>query len=114
MATKKKEITNALAVIELAGKQYLVKEGDKVECEKLEAKEGDVITVKEVLLFHDGVETKVGTPYVEGASVSLKFNEEVKGEKVEIRKYKAKSRYRRTTGHRQTLAHLTVTGVSLK
>lgn len=114
MATKKKEITTALAVIELAGKQFVVKEGDKIESEKIDAKVGDVITVKEVLLVHDGGQTKVGTPYVNGAAVSLKFDEEVKGEKVEIRKYKAKSRYRRTTGHRQTLAHLTVTGISLK
>ena len=114
MATKKKEITTAVAVIELGGKQFIVKEGDKVESEKLAVKEGDTITVKEVLLVNDGVETKVGTPYIEGASVSLKYDREALGEKVEIRKYKAKSRYRRTTGHRQTKSHLTVTGISLK
>lgn len=114
MATKKKEFTNALAVIELSGKQYLVKEGDKIVAEKLDAKAGDVLTIKEVLLTNDGVETKVGTPYVEGASVSLKFENEDKGEKVEIRKYKAKSRYRRSTGHRQIQSHLTVTGINLK
>ncbi len=114
MATKKKEFTSALAVIELSGKQYLVKEGDKIIADKLEAKAGDTLTIKEVLLTHDGVETKVGTPYIESASVSLKFEKEDKGEKVEIRKYKAKSRYRRSTGHRQTQSHLTVTGVNLK
>lgn len=112
MATKKKEITNALAVIELSGKQYLVKEGDKIVADKLDAKAGDTLTIKEVLLSNDGVKTKVGTPFVEGASVSLKFDKEDKGGKVEIRKYKAKSRYRRSTGHRQIQSHLTITGIN--
>ena len=114
MATKKKEFTSAVAVIELSGKQFVVKEGDKIVADKLEAKVGDALNIKEVLLTNDGVETKVGTPYIEGASVSLKLDQEGKGEKVEIRKYKAKSRYRRSTGHRQTQSHLTVTGINLK
>lgn len=114
MATKKKVITTAVAVIQLAGKQFVVKEGDKIEAEKLEAKDGDTVNVTEVLLVNDGVETKVGTPFVEGASVSLKLDLTSKGEKVEIRKYRNKSRYRRSTGHRQTLSHLTVTGINQK
>ncbi len=108
-----KKITNALVVIELSGKQYLVKEGDKIIAEKLDAKAGDTLIIKEVLLVHDGVETKVGTPFIEGASVSLKFEKEAKGEKVEIRKFKAKSRSRRSIGHRQIQSHLTVIGTSL-
>lgn len=109
MATKKKETISTFAVIELSGKQYLVKAGDKIVAEKLDAKTGEALTVKEVLLVNDGEKTKVGTPFVEGASVGLTFDKEGLGEKVEIRKYKAKSRYRRTTGHRQIQSHLTVT-----
>lgn len=112
MATKKKEPTNTIAIIELSGKQHLVREGDKIIAEKLDAKAGDSLTIKEVLLVNDGVKTKVGTPHVEGASVKLMFDKESLGEKVEIKKYKAKSRYRRTTGHRQIQSHLTVSLIS--
>lgn len=113
MATKK-QTSNFLAVIELSGKQYLVKEGDKIEAEKLDLPEGENLTVKEVLLVHDGATTKVGAPHVEGAAVELKLEKQAKGEKVEIKKYKAKSRYRRATGHRQIKSFLTVAGINLK
>lgn len=106
--------TNTIAIIELSGKQFTVKEGDKIVAEKLNAKAGEVLTIKEVLLINDGEQTQVGTPYIEGASVTLKFEKEDKGEKVEIRKYKAKSRYRRTTGHRQIQSHLAITGINPK
>lgn len=113
MATKQ-EKSNIIAVIALSGKQYLVREGDKVEAEKLDLPEGEKVTLKEVLLTFDGEATKVGTPFVDGASVELKLEKTAKGEKVDIRKYKAKSRYRRTTGHRQTKSTLVVTGINLK
>ena len=113
MATKNTN-TNTLAVIELSGKQYLVKEGDKIKAEKLDAKDGDNIKVDTVLLVGNDAEVKVGTPFVEGASVELTLDKTAKGEKVEILKFRAKSRYRRSTGHRQIVSNLTVTGINLK
>lgn len=113
MATKKTN-TDTLAVIELSGKQYLVKEGDKIKAEKLDAKDGDNIKVDTVLLVGSDAEVKVGTPFVEGASVELTLDKTMKDEKVEIRKFRAKSRYRRSTGHRQIVTNLTVTGINLK
>ena len=112
MATKKTPPTT-LAVIELSGKQYLVHEGDKITAEKLNAKDGDNIKVDAVLLVA-AAEVKVGTPYVAGASVELTLDKTAKGEKIEIRKFRAKSRYRRSTGHRQIESHLTVTAIKVK
>lgn len=113
MATKKADL-NQNAVLYFAGKQYLVKVGDKIEAEKIEAKQGEKITVKNVLLVSAGDATSVGMPYLVGASVDLKLDSQSKMPKVEIRKFKAKSRYRRTTGHRQPKSTLTVTGINLK
>ncbi len=113
MATKKTS-TSTLAVIELSGKQYLVREGDKITAEKLNAKDGDNIKLDTVLLISSDEQVKVGTPYVEGASVELTLDKTAKGDKVEIRKFRAKSRYRRSTGHRQIESHLTVTGIKIK
>ncbi len=112
MATKINQ--NLSAVILLSGKQYLVKVGDKVVAEKMPVKVGDQVSVKEVLLVNDGEKTEIGTPYLPKASVDLKYEAESKADKVEIRKFKAKSRYRRTTGHRQTKSNLTVTAISQK
>jgi len=113
MATKKTP-PSTLAVIELSGKQYLVREGDKIKAEKLNAKDGDNIKVDAVLLVSVDAEVKVGTPYVAGASVELTLDKTAKGEKIEIRKFRAKSRYRRSTGHRQIESHLTVTAIKVK
>ena len=112
MATKKIP-TSTLAVIELSGKQYLVKEGDKITAEKLDAKDGEKVKVDAVLLVSTAADVKVGTPYVTGASVELSLDKTAKGDKVEIRKFRAKSRYRRSTGHRQIESHLTVTGIKI-
>ncbi|MEK7525322.1 MAG: 50S ribosomal protein L21 [Patescibacteria group bacterium] len=113
MATKKTP-PGTLAVIELSGKQYLVREGDKIKAEKLNAKDGDNIKVDAVLLISSDAEVKVGTPYVAGASVELTLDKTAPGEKIEIRKFRAKSRYRRSTGHRQIESHLTVAGIKIK
>lgn len=114
MPTKKQPTSNLLAVIALSGKQFLVKEGDKIEAEKLPNKDDETLTVKEVLLTYDGEGTQVGTPYIEGTSVTLKLEKQIKDEKIEIRQYKAKSRHRRAVGHRQIKSLLTVTGINLK
>lgn len=114
MATKKSTNPEVLAVISLNGKQYLVKNGQTLTVAKLPSEEGANINIKDVLLVINGEETLVGTPNVESASVDLKHDKFVKGEKIEIFKYKSKSRYRRHTGHRQDYSQITVSSINLK
>lgn len=91
------------AVIETGGKQYRVSEGDTIKIEKLpgEYKEGDKITFDKVLLIDNGKDTELGTPYIEKAKVTGIFQEEGKGKKITVIKFKSKSRYNKTRGHRQ-------------
>jgi large subunit ribosomal protein L21 len=90
------------AVIQTGGKQYLVKEGQELKIEKIEKSDGDVLEFEALLVSDDeGNDTKIGTPKVKGAKVSAKVIETAKGKKVDIVKYKPKSRYRRKNGHRQ-------------
>lgn len=91
------------AVIETGGKQYRVSEGDTVKIERLpgEHKKGDKITFDKVLLVDDGKNTDIGTPYIEKAKVTGSFVEERKAKKINVVKYKPKSRYNKTRGHRQ-------------
>ena len=59
------------AVIETGGKQYKVQYGDVIYVEKLAANEDETVTFPVVAICgEDG--TKIGTPYVEGASVTGK------------------------------------------
>ncbi len=91
------------AVIETGGKQYKVSEGDVIKIEKLpgENKVGDKITFDNVLLVDDEKNTKIGAPYIDGVKVSAIFEEEGKGKKIHIIKFKSKSNYSKKIGHRQ-------------
>lgn len=91
------------AVIETGSKQYLVSVGDKVKVEKISVEAGDTLTFQNVLLLvADDSSVKLGKPYVSGAKVVGKVLAQQRGEKLTIFKYRAKSRYRRKTGHRQS------------
>jgi large subunit ribosomal protein L21 len=100
------------AVIETGGKQYRVKVGDRLTVEKIEVEAGNDITIDRVLMIGGDGSTRIGTPVVEGASVTATINDHGRGEKIVVFKYKAKKRYRRRTGHRQSQTYITITGIS--
>lgn len=91
------------AVIETGGKQYRVSEGDivKIECLPGEHKAGDKITFDKVLLIDNGKDTEIGAPYIEKAKAIGIFKEEGKAKKIDVIKFKPKSRYNKKRGHRQ-------------
>jgi large subunit ribosomal protein L21 len=101
------------AVIQLGAKQYLLKEGDQIVAEKIDLKDGEVLTVKEVLLGYDGQKTTFGQPFLKNASVDLVMDGTKKGEKILVAKFKAKSRYRKVMGHRQLGSHFTVKAINI-
>ena len=90
-----------LAVIKTGGKQYLVKEGDRVKVEKISAKEDDSFDFNEVLLVVGGKEIKIGAPLVDGAKVSAKILKQGRDKKVIVFHYHSKTRYKKKAGHRQ-------------
>jgi large subunit ribosomal protein L21 len=93
------------AIFETGGKQYLVKTGDKIQVEKLDGAAGDVLTFDKVL-YADGA---VGKPLVAGSTVTGKVLKQGRGKKIEVLKYKAKSKYRRKIGHRQAFTEVEIT-----
>ena len=99
------------AIIETGGKQYTVEAGDKLRVEKLDAKEGDVVTFDKVV-FVSGDEPKVGTPYVEGAKVEAKVLAQAKAKKVIVSKYKSKKNERKKNGHRQPYTLVEISGIN--
>lgn len=91
------------AVILTGGKQYQVSVGDTLKIEKIKGdfKKGDKVVFDRVLLVDDGKDTTIGAPYIDGAKVEAIFEEAGKNKKIEVVKYKAKSRYYKRRGHRQ-------------
>lgn len=88
------------AIIETGGKQIKVEEGQVIYIEKLGTDQGETVTFDKVL-FVGGDNVKVGSPTVEGATVTGKLEKHGRGKKITVFKYKAKKNYRRKQGHRQ-------------
>lgn len=99
------------AVISISGKQQVVSEGEKLQVDRLEVKEGDTLNIKDVLLVVDGG-AKIGTPLVEGATVKAKVVSHERGEKIRVATFKAKSRQRKVRGHRQSLTTLEIVSIN--
>ena len=95
------------AIIETGGKQIRVEVGSKIFVEKLEAEVNSVVTFDKVLLVSNK-SVKVGTPYVEGASVTAKVEKQGLSKKIRVFKYKSKVNYHKTIGHRQPYTCLIV------
>ncbi len=100
------------AVIVTGGKQYRVAEGDVIYVEKLAVEDGATVTFDKVLCVVDGEKTVIGTPAVEGATVTAKVEKTGKSAKVRVYKMKPKKGYRRTQGHRQPYTKLTVEAIN--
>ena len=107
-----KELKEKFAIIKISGVQLKVFEGKEYEVNKLAGEKGDKLEITDVLLVSDGKETKIGTPLVEGAKVSLEITSQFKGEKIDGLVFKAKSRYRRRYGFRAKLTKVLVKKIS--
>lgn len=95
------------AIIETGGKQLKVEEGQTIFVEKLFTEEDTTFTFDKVLLV-GGEMAKVGSPYVEGATVTAKVVAHGKGKKITVFKYKPKKNNHRKLGHRQPFTKLVV------
>ena len=93
------------AIVKTGGKQYRVAPEDIIRVERLDGEPGDVVVLEEVLMVSTDAGMQVGTPLVQGASVSCELLEQTRGKKIIIFKKKRRKHYRRKRGHRQ---HYTV------
>ncbi|PIR61284.1 MAG: 50S ribosomal protein L21 [Candidatus Pacebacteria bacterium CG10_big_fil_rev_8_21_14_0_10_45_6] len=103
-----------IAVIETGGKQYVIKEGDVLKIEKLEAEPGSEVVFDKILLMaeEDGTKVDVGTPYLEGAKIVATVEAQGRSKKVRVVKYKRKVRYKRVIGHRQYQTKVAIKSVT--
>lgn len=100
------------AIIVIGGSQYKVRPGDILTVDEIPGKVGETVTFDRVLLVADDKKTNVGTPTIKKASVTAKIVGHEKGEKIDVRRFKSKVRYRRSHGFRARLTKLEILTVT--
>jgi large subunit ribosomal protein L21 len=100
------------AVLTTGGKQYRVEAGSELLIERVPGDAGSSITFDRVLLVGDGDAVTVGTPTIDGATVSATVLGEALGPKLAVFKFKQKVKYRRMAGHRQHLLRVRIDEIS--
>ena len=100
------------AVFRTGGKQYRAATGDVLRLEKIEADEGATIEFDEVLLVGEGADVKVGSPLLEGGSVSAKVLKQGKTRKVSVVKFRRRQNYLKQGSHRQQYTEVEITAIA--
>ena len=110
----KKRDFMSFAIIETSGKKYKVSASKILEIEKLNAKIGETIKFKNVLLLNDNSKTEIGSPNIEGATVEAKLLDNVKDRTVLVFHKRRRKHSRKKNGHRQRHAKIQITKILAK
>lgn len=101
-----------IAIIKTGGKQYRVKEGQTIKVEKLEAEAGSNVTFDTLLISDEEANNlELGTPSL-GEKVTGEVVKTQRQDKVTVVKYKSKTRYKKTVGHRQIMTSVKITAIA--
>ncbi|TVR84061.1 MAG: 50S ribosomal protein L21 [Saprospirales bacterium] len=101
------------AIVNIAGQQFKVEEGQKLYVHRLSADSGSKVSFDEVLLVANGDNVQIGKPTLSGASVEATVVDHLKDDKVIVFKKKRRKGYRRKKGHRQYLSELVIEKISV-
>lgn len=101
-----------IAIVDIAGQQFKVEKGQKLFVNRLEGEAGEKVEFSNVLMLDNEGKLSVGTPKVEGASVSAKILEHLKGDKVLVFKKKRRKGYQKLNGHRQYLSKIEIENIT--
>ena len=104
----------SFAIIETGGKQYKVSASKILEIEKLNAKIGETVKFKNVLLLNDDKNTEIGSPSINGATVEAKLLDNVKDRTVLIFHKRRRKHSRKKNGHRQRHSKIQITKILSK
>lgn len=100
------------AIVDIAGQQFKVEKGKKIFVNRLDGEKGASLDFSKVLLTDDNGSVKVGTPYVDGASVKATVLDHVKADKVLVFKKRRRKGYQKLNGHRQCLTQILINEIA--
>ncbi len=101
------------AIVDIAGQQFKVTEGQELYVHRLDAGEGEQLSFDQVLLVDREGNTQIGTPTLSGASVKATVVQHQKADKVIVFKKKRRKGYRTKNGHRQQLTKVKIDSISI-
>ncbi len=96
------------AVFQISGLQYTAEEGTVLQVPLQHVEKGSKIDINDILLVKDNDDTMIGTPFVAGAKIEAEVVDHGKSDKVLVHKYKRRTKYRRTQGHRQPYSEIKI------
>ena len=102
------------AIIEDSGTQIKVAEGEEFAIDRRDIGQENALQFDRVLMVGDAESdepARIGTPYLDGASVSAEVLGEFKDQKIDVIKYKRRKGYRRKQGHRQSMLRVKITKI---
>lgn len=102
------------AIVESGGKQYRAVPGETIQVDRLKNEVGEKIVLDRVFLVADDGELHIGKPTVKGAQVETTLEDNIKGPKIVVFKYKPANRYRVKQGHRQRYTLLKIDNILME
>lgn len=96
------------AVILSGGKQYRVKEGDTLKLESLPEDVGSTINFDKILLVGEGDSVRMGSPYIDGCTVSATVVSKGRHKKIHIIKFRRRKHHEKWQGHRQNYTEIKI------
>lgn len=101
------------AIVESGNKQYKIRQGDVIDVELLHEDKDNIINLEKILLLADEENIVIGTPFLNNSTIKARVLDEVKDDKVISFKYKNKTGYHKTKGHRQKYTRIKIEEISL-
>ena len=99
------------AIVNIAGQQFKVEEGQEIFVHSLGKEEGDKVSFEEVLLVGKDGNTTIGAPLVASATVDATILGQQKGDKVVVFKKKRRKGYKVKNGHRQLFTKIKIDSI---
>lgn len=99
------------AIVDIAGKQFKVSDGQEIFVNRLEGKEGDKLAFDKVHLIDNEGSIQVGQPLLDGMSVQAEIIEHLKGDKVTVFKKKRRKGYQKSNGYRDYLTKIKIQSI---
>lgn len=112
-ATSADTAAGPYAIVAASGQQFWLQPNRYVDLDRLDAEEGETVTLDSVLLVKDSKGTTLGQPFIQGATVELKVMAHRRGPKLIVYKMRPKKKTRRKNGHRQELTRVMVQSIQL-
>ncbi|MCB1161070.1 MAG: 50S ribosomal protein L21 [Candidatus Krumholzibacteriia bacterium] len=100
------------ALVKMAGKQFKVSTNQVLRVPLIGQAVGETVEFDQVMAVGEGADMKLGTPYVDGASVKAEIVGHGRERTIRVFKKKRRKKYRRTQGHRQPYTEIRITGIA--